>query len=418
MGFNIFDRYIFCKFVKTFFLCYFLLLFFYSCADFCSKFSDFIDEGITWGMVLVSFPFYYFINTFVLFDMLFPLLLFTAAVATLGYMNRQHEIIAFLALGASPTRILAPIIIGALLLSGIFTYIREEYLPQRLTDISLKPAEFIQKTCRYYPKRDCNLETDNEAAKRYEELVQKRDEFSVTRVYDDYSLISVDGDKILLSQRKILKPSISLNAQYLDIYGKRLIAKEGTYLEADNSRPSGWLLSEVSAPAELIKNPSLQNPDSGEKVVYSPYDTSWLGETEVFVSSSVEPIQLAAGDNWWMYGSVMRLNSCIKNPAFGREAFSLIIRVHTRILRPITDLLPLFLGIPFVFLKNDKNFVVAITRGVLWTGAYLIGQFACTYLGNKYDMPFLGIWGSLLVFVPIAAVIYGELFRKNVRQTT
>lgn len=380
---KIFDRYILNKFCVTFFLCYISLVGIYVIFDVTANVSDFLSSG-TLMQVLMTIPFYYFINTFIIIDMFFPMLVLLAAMATISYMVRYHEVIALLAMGISPGRILVPLIIGALGLSVLFTGIREFYIPSKLISFSLKPVELIQ-----------NADTCN-----------------VFRSYDDKSLISIDGDKMLLEGRVLIKPSITLS-QNLNRYGNRIVAAEGRFVEANNNHTSGWILSGLSSSTELLKNSSLIDPDLNEKIIYSPKDTDWLAEDEIFIATSLKPLHLITGEKWSLYGSVFELREALNNPAFGRESVPLTIRVHSRFLRPFTDILPLFLGVPFLFIRTDKNFLWVIFQGMILAGFYVGVQYVCAYWGEKLNAPTLGIWGALFLFIPIISVILGELLKKE-----
>ena len=383
---KIFDRYILGRFSITFFGCYISLVGFYVLLDLVSNIGSFLEAG-SFSNFFINVSSYYFIDSFVFIDMVFPFLILLSAITTSAVMDHNNELIALLAMGTSPGRILVPIIVGALGASFLFTAIRECYLPKRLVEISQKPSEFVQKS----------------------------DVFPVCRSYDYKTHISIDGEKIYLNSNAIIKPSILLRKN-LNTYGNRLTASECVFLDAENDRPSGWLLKGVSSPSELLKNKSLIDEESGEVVVYSPVDASWLKENEAFVATSLKPIHLITGENWFQYGSVFELNDALKDPTFKHKSIALAVRTHTRFWRPLTDLLPLFLGVPFIFLRRDKKILSAIMQGVFLAGAYVVSQYASSYLGVKLNDAFIGIWLPILIFAPLATVFYCELISKKIRQ--
>ncbi|MBR4751191.1 MAG: LptF/LptG family permease [Thermoguttaceae bacterium] len=383
---KIIDRYILGKFFITFFWCYISLVGFYVLLDLVSNIGAFLGAG-TVSDLLTNIPAYYFIDSFVFIDMVFPFLILLSAVTTSAVMDHNNELIALLAMGASPGRILAPIIVGALGASLLFTAIRECYLPARLVEISQKPSEFVQKS----------------------------DVFPVCRSYDYKTHISIDGEKVLLNSNTIIKPSILLRKN-LNTYGNRLTASEGVFLDADNERPDGWLLKDVASPSELLKNKSLMDDKLGEIVIYSPVDYPWLKENEAFVATSLKPIHLVTGENWFQYGSVFELKEALEDPTFKHKSITLAVRTHTRLWRPLTDLLPLFLGVPFIFLRRDKKILTAIMQGMFLAGSYVASQYVSSYLGVKLNNAFIGIWFPCLIFVPLATMFYCELISKNMRQ--
>ena len=224
---KIIDRYIFGKFLKIFFWCYFSLVGFYIVIDLSSNISDFAAASNSFSHLVTSIISYYFLDSFVIVDMAFPLLVVLAALTATTMMSLSNEIIALLAMGMSPGRMLIPILVGAIGVSCLFTAIREVYLPNHLVWISAKPADFMKRS----------------------------DEFSVVRSYDYFSQISIDGDKIIKSENRLVKPSILLRKN-LNRYGNRLMASNAVYLEAQGDRRSGWLLSDVTSPSDLLTNKS------------------------------------------------------------------------------------------------------------------------------------------------------------------
>ena len=380
----IFDRYILSKFYLIFFLCYTSLVGIYFILDATSNFGDLSSSGTTL-QVLKAVPFYYFLNSFVILDIGFPILILVAAMATIAHMIRYHEMIALLAMGVSPARIFVLFLIGALGLSCLFTAVREVYLPNKLVEVSAGLTEFVQK----------------------------KDVHTAIRSYDDKSSISIEGEQLYFSENRLIKPYVMLRQNCLSKYGKRLISTSGVYEEADDNHPAGWLLQGVSSPSELLKNPSLSDSDGKEIVIYSPFDTAWLNEDEVFVATNVKPILLITGDNWFQYGSVFDLNAALNDPTFKSKTIPLTIRVHTRFWRPFTDLIPLFLGVPLMLLRLDKNALLMIVQGMVLSGAFLGAQLLAASLGERWNMPELGIWGALFIFIPIAATIYSELLKKE-----
>ena len=381
---KIIDRYIFGKFLKIFFWCYFSLVGFYIVIDLSSNISDFAAASNSFSHLVTSIIAYYFLDSFVIVDMAFPLLVVLAALTATTMMSLSNEIIALLAMGMSPGRMLIPILVGAIGVSCLFTAIREIYLPNHLVWISAKPADFMKRS----------------------------DEFSVVRAYDYFSQISIDGDKIIKSENRLIKPSFLLRKN-LNRYGNRLMASDAVYLETQGDRRSGWLLSDVTSPSDLLTNKSLQDAETNETIVFSPADTPWLKENEVFVATSLTPTYLIAGENWLQYASVGDLYKALNDPTFKNEALALSIRVHSRYWRPLTDLIPLFLAVPLIFLKNDRKIFNSIIRGIFLTVAYAGSQYVSAYIGEKTGIAFIGIWGPTFIFVPIAAIILGELLKKS-----
>ena len=382
---KIVDRYVFWKFFRIFVLCYVSLVGVYVVFDLFTNFDDFLKAKAPPVRLITSIAEYYFVNSFVFIDMIFPLLTLLAAMAATSMMARQNEIIALLATGVSPGRMILPILAGAFLVSLSFTAVREEFLPRRLVEINLSPTDFVNRS----------------------------DVVDVASASDGWTRVTIDGESLVRSEGKVLEPKILLGRN-LNRYGNRLVAKSGVYLDADGERPAGWLLSGAKLSDEARQGPSWVDEASGRTVVYTPGGADWLEPDQAFVATSIDAKRLAAGDRWRLYDSTAALNAAANDPTFARDATELAIRAHSRTLRPLTDLLPLCLGLPFVFLRSDRNIFAALGYGCGLAGAYVASQYVAAYFGEKLGSASVGVWAPFFVFIPLAANMLGELTKKEV----
>lgn len=382
---KIFDRYVFWKFFRIFVLCYISLVGVYVVFDLFTNLDDFLAANASTVRLIASIVEYYFVNSFVFIDMIFPMLTLLAAMAATSMMARQNEIIALLATGISPGRMILPIFIGAAGVSLAFTAVREEFLPRRLVEINMSPTDFVERS----------------------------DEVEISSAFDNLTRITVDGEALARSERRIVEPRILLGRN-LNQYGNRIVAKSAVYLDADGERPGGWLLSETNLSDAALSGPSWVDEASGKTVVYTPGSVDWLEPNQAFVATSIDAKRLAAGDRWRLYDSTRALNAALSDPTFARDATELAIRAHSRTLRPLADLLPLFLGLPFVFLRSDRNIFAALGYGCGLAGAYVASQYVAAYFGEKLESSALGVWGPFFIFAPLAVRMLGEMTKKEV----
>lgn len=382
---KIFDLYVFWKFFRIFVLCYISLVGVYVVFDLFTNLDDFLAANASTVRLIASIVEYYFVNSFVFIDMIFPMLTLLAAMAATSMMARQNEIIALLATGISPGRMILPIFIGAAGVSLAFTAVREEFLPRRLVEINMSPTDFVERS----------------------------DEVEISSAFDNLTRITVDGEALARSERRIVEPRILLGRN-LNRYGNRIVAKSAVYLDANGERPGGWLLSETNLSDAALSGPSWGDEASGKTVVYTPGSVDWLEPNQAFVATSIDAKRLAAGDRWRLYDSTRALNAALSDPTFARDATELAIRAHSRTLRPLADLLPLFLGLPFVFLRSDRNIFAALGYGCGLAGAYVASQYVAAYFGEKLESSALGVWGPFFIFAPLAVRMLGEMTKKEV----
>ena len=82
---KIVDRYIFWKFFRIFVLCYVSLVGLYVVFDLFTNFDDFAKAKAPLLRLATSIAEYYFVNSFVFIDMIFPFLTLLAAMAATAW---------------------------------------------------------------------------------------------------------------------------------------------------------------------------------------------------------------------------------------------------------------------------------------------------------------------------------------------
>ena len=390
MTIKIFDRYLFKKMIVNFLvICTVLFIVFFLIDNFANGFEKThkIDEFGLFVKDMTLYLEYYVLYFNRLIGTLFPFLIFLAASNVLYSLDNasSRELIALKTMGASSARIMTPLIIGAIILSLALAAFREIYLPSRVNYLALSRKNFIAHS----------------------------DEMEVRRAVDDYGQFLLDGEKILFSQKKLIKPRIEVGADY-NRYGARFIAASADYLTANDVHPEGWLLNDVTAPTEFLKSPSLKNPENDRIVFYSPADADWLEEDQLFVATHITPTILVAENDWFVYGKINELNAAISDLTKKNRAAKLIISVHTRVERIFTDLIPFFIGIP-VYLNMPTGKKSRANQ--LISGAVAFPYCLCAVffqiLGESVGVPDVAVCGPL-IFLPIALTLYRSLFRKQI----
>jgi lipopolysaccharide export system permease protein len=149
----------------------------------------------------------------------------------------------------------------------------------------------------------------------------------------------------------------------------------------------------------------------GQPLVLSPRDTSWLEPDQCFVVSDVSFEQLAAGNAWRHYSSTGELIAGLHNPSLDFSA-DVRVSVHARLVQPVLDMTLLFLGLPVVISRQNRNIFVAAGLCVMIVGSFVSVMLACHAAGYNYLLnPALAAWCPLMVFVPIARCTASALWR-------
>lgn len=171
------------KIISRFILFYYLRILGLTCAafigiyllvDFFEKVDKFIDSGVGLGDYLGfighSIPF--------IFVQILPLAILTSMVLTLGGLGRSNEMTALRACGISLWRIIRPLIVLILLLSGLLLVLGEYLVPwntrqlNTLVEVKLKGREQISLTHSKIWYRSGNRIINIGAAQTREQLLQ------------------------------------------------------------------------------------------------------------------------------------------------------------------------------------------------------------------------------------------------------
>ena len=84
--------------------------------------------------------------------------------------------------------------------------------------------------------------------------------------------------------------------------------------------------------------------------------------------------------------------------------------IHERIVRPCLDMALIFLGLPLVLHRENRNFFIAIGSCVMLVIVFFLVVIACHGLGRQYLLtPAFSAWLPLAIFVPLAAILSGPL---------
>src|SRR5262249_17331903 len=153
-------------------------------------------------------------------------------------------------------------------------------------------------------------------------------------------------------------------------YGRQLAATDAYYRPADEYHPAGYLLTGVSQPKNLDSKPSLRLHD--QPVIFTPHDSPWLKPGECFVASNLTFELLTGAADWRRFASLPELISGLRNPSLDSGA-NTRVAIHARIVQPVLDVLLLFLGLPLVLSRYNRNVFLAIGLCVVVVvGFYLI----------------------------------------------
>jgi lipopolysaccharide export system permease protein len=369
--FRTIDRYLLRQFLQIFVICFISLYGLYVVIDAFAHLDHFIDHASEEEGLLSVIGKYYSYRSLAFFDRTSGILALIAAMFTVTWIQRHNELTALLAAGIPRLRVLRPVIVAALSI-GVFAAICRELVVPQVRD---------------------------ELARNYKNL-DGQNGTEIQSHWDTQTDIFLSGESVVIEGKRIIRPNFSL-PRVLATYGKQLAAEEAIYMDVEGERPAGFLLRGVISPAMLPQRESLRL--GGVPVVVTPRDVKWLGDNEVFVASGVSFDLLAGGSTWRNFASTHELVRELRSPSndLGNDVR---VALHTRLLQPFFDATLLFLGLPLVVNRTNRNPFIAIGLAILVVASFFVIVLACQSLGSTGWMrPVFASWLPLMLFAPIAA---------------
>jgi lipopolysaccharide export system permease protein len=368
---TIIDRYMLRQFVQVLIICLLSLIGLYIVIDAFSHLDHFIDYAGKHGSLIKIMGAYYGYRGIAFFDRTSGVLTLIAVMFTVTWIQRHQEMTALLAAGITRTRVLRPVLMAAVCVSLAAAANRELVMPN------------IRE----------HLATDsrNIAGDQLTEIQSR---------FDSETDILIGGSKIVRATNKIVGPAFVLPRQF-DQFGKQLIAKEAIYLQATADRPSGFLLSGVTSPKALLKSPWLLQDN--KPIIMTPIGANWLERDQIFVASGVSFEFLSAGGNWVDFASTQEMIRQLRSPSLDLGA-DVRFAIHARFLQPVLDTTLLFLGLPFVVTRTNRNPFLSLGLCLAVVTVFMLVNLGCKQLGTSglLNQP-LAAWLPLMIFAPIAA---------------
>jgi len=375
---KIIDRYLLWHFIKAFFVFFISLTGLYIVIDVFGNLDEFLTYGRRTGSLFGVLADYYGARAISFFDLTSGLLTLIAAMFTMAWLRRHNEMTALMSAGLSKARIVTPLIVAVVIIAGLAAVNREVVIPSIRDKLARNAQDWMGETARQMRPR-----------------------------YDNQTEIFLGGRHTFGNEQRIEKPCFRLPGRF-DRFGTQLVAKNAYYEPKEAARPGGYLLTEVTQPANLAELPSAAAAD--RTVIFSPKDHDWLEPDQCFVASGLSFEHLEQTQSWRQYASTWELIGSLHNPSLGVGP-DVRVAIHSRFVQPLLDVTLLFLGLPLVLTRKDRNVFAAIGLCLLVVGAFFVVVLTCHGMGTNYYLfsPALAAWFPLMLFIPLAIGISESL---------
>ena len=351
---NIIDRYLLRQFLQNFVICFMSLMGVYVVFDAFTNLEAFMSlaKGLTLMKVIAA---YYGYQSLFFFDRISALLVLMSAMFTMAWIQRHHEMTALMAAGISRIRVVAPVLAAAVAIiaaGGGQSRGRDPQVQGPACHAAFRPERQRGRGIAA-AVRQCHRRADRRTVCGYRS----------------------EADRDARFRRAAVQAVV---VQVRQSSGRRTLAR---YLPAKDGRPAGYLLIDVTEPKNLAQRPSLSL--DGRPVLMTPHDhPDWLKPNEAFVVSDVTVDELTGGTVLRRFASTGELIWALKNHSI---YFSPDVRVtiHSRILQPLLDITLLFLGLPLVAARDNRNVFLAIGMCMGLVALFFIVAIACQQLGSN-----------------------------------
>jgi lipopolysaccharide export system permease protein len=367
---RIIDRYVLRQFFKAFLVFFISLTGLYVVIDCFGNLEEFLTYGEKQGSLFFVLGEYYGARALTFFDLTSGVLMLIAAMFTVSWLQRHQEMTALMAAGISKARIVAPMIGAVAAISLLAVLNRELLIPKYQDKLSRNAQDWLGESARQLNPR-----------------------------YDNETDILFSGLHTYANELRIEKPSLRL-PQRLAKYGSHLTAEDAYFQSAQEDRPAGYLLCGVTQPEKVSQLASIHGGDG--PVILTPKDYAWLEPDQCFVVSRLDFEHLAGGTAWRRYSSTWNLIRGLRNPSVGFGP-DVRVTIHSRFVQPLLDVALLFLGLPLVLHRENRNVFAAIGLCGLVVAGFFVVVITFHALGSRYLLsPALAAWCPLMIFGPLA----------------
>ncbi|RCS47743.1 LptF/LptG family permease [Bremerella cremea] len=369
------DRYLLIQFLKSFLIFFVSFTGLFIVIDSFNNLDEFLKYGDMTGSTFGVLWDYYSPRVFTFFGMTSGILTLIAAMFTVTWIQRHNEMTALMAAGISQARIVRPIIIAVLVIAVMGVLNRELLIPRYIDRLSRNAQDWMGESKKA--------------------LQQK---------YDNQTDVLINGASTYANEQRIESPNFRLPDSYEGV-GDQILGANAFYKPPTADRPGGFLVDGLTKPETTAGVPSIDL--NGEPLVLMPGDNRWLNPNQCFLVTGLTFEQLTASSQWRDYASTYDLISTLSNRSLDVGA-DVRVEIHSRIVQPFLDITLLFLGLPIVLRKENRNIFVAIGYCLLVVIGFYAVTLACKAMGSSYygiRSPALAAFIPLIIFVPIATAM-------------
>jgi len=383
---RILDQQRFWAFAKAYCICFVALVGLYVVIDAFANLDEFAEISETTVELFKNMGYYYLIKMSMFYDRLCGVIAMMAAIFTVTWMQRNNELLAMLAAGISTRRVIRPVLVSAILVSGLAVVNQEWIMPRIAADLQKSADDDGKQTVKVTTRRD-------------------------TR---DITLSA--GGMADRSHKTVLKFSatipVSVAEELLEVQ-----ANQARYFPPDAETPltGGWLLHG----ARLVTPPNSQAYKAVliklDKLDGFPLPLEMVAENVLVDAKGPLPGELyflktdltfgavTRKHDWYQFANTSDLILALREPYNKPEWTDIEVFLHTRMIRPLSGLALLALSLPFVLGGQGRNMFINLGFSLATSGVFYAVSFMSQYFGSSGAVsPALAAWIPLIGFGTLA----------------
>jgi len=364
------DKYVAKSFITGYFISFMVLIGLCIVGDLFGNIDEFAeqtDKGVL--TVLTNIASYYGAQSTLYFRDLAGMITVLAAVFSLGKMTKNNELIAVMASGVSLKRIIAPIILLAILFTGLLV-IDQEILIPRLAN-------------RLVRSQDYDPEKGN--------------------AYEVWFMGDTSGSLICMPQyyekaETMINPTIILRKQGEKLNDWIVIGKIKAGKAIYNHNKNRW---DLENGVKTILNGNIEK--TGQQL--PQFSDAAFFNTDI----TPEQIPLRRQESYKAMLSSGQLANLANQETKIKDQAELISQQNFRITDPIINMIMLMIALPVLVCRDPKAMKPAIIKSFAITGACFLITFGCKMVSTEqfiFDRiwPELWAWLPILIFFPVALI--------------
>ncbi len=356
---RIFDRYLIQIFLRAFLICFTGMVGLYIVIHAFANLDEFSERSHGLLSLLATMGGFYVYRMSLFFDQLAGVITMMAAMFTFTWIQRTNELMPMLTAGVPTRRIIAPVIIAAVAISGMTAVNQEMIIPRIAKRLQMRPDDNALKSIKAHAAHDPRG-------------------------------ILFNGDYCDRQELKVSPVFITLQPRMVGSL-LELRADEAKYVAPGEGTPSGgWILKSVSPSKFQCSEAVIEPLESGDYFLHTTVTFDEVRRTQA----------------WYQFASTSELLQQLREVGNTSQTEMAVV-LHSRITRPLATITLLLLGLPFILSGTDRRMVSLVGLSLVLSVTFQLFCLFCQRLGNiELLSPPMAAWLPVLVFGTLAVSLY------------